>query len=219
MTDPYTANMRSNFLIIALILAIAVLSFFLFKSCNAATDPNAPAYTIDSLRTAMRHDSALFAQQSRLQNEIILNRTYEADSLQKKYDTAKLIIVAKGKEILALNARTKASKTVTDTSAYSRNCDTLTNQIDSMAQDIWTAGRTIDSLLFVNDDLKAAQQKQIENYQNQQAKERQSYNLIMQSYAAQHAYDSLLIKRTKKQRAGFAIVGGAAGVILRSIIK
>lgn len=205
-------------LLIITLAAVLVAVIALRDGCGAAADNENYIHTIDSLKRFMRSSLADYDKQHKSDSAHIASLSQDADTLRVRYNDIKQRATVQGRQLLALNEQVKQSIVKHDTAATIPLCDQLTHEIDSMAIVIWEGERRVDSLLFVNDDLKAVLTKANEKCNAQIELMRKVSSELAQNYEAQHQADAAQIRKEKKGKVIWAVVAvgiekGVEGVV------
>lgn len=206
---------KPNLILIIITLAAVLMAVIVMN--NSCNNTSVNTRYQDSITVLKRLNSTLaedYGKQRQSDSEQIAIATHEAEAYRALYDASRQEVNTKGKQLLATNERLKQALVAHDTPTVYIRCDSVSRELDSVAALVWAAERRVDSLLFVNDDLKAAQVAALNNCHVAIEKQRQVTSALVKQYEAQLRQDEAIISKQKRGRWLDRIIGvGIGGVV------
>lgn len=168
---------------------------------------------IDSFRSVIKSDSLNYVKVHQLDSIHIATTSAHADTLEAGYKYYRDQAVDKGRKLLDLNGRYQQARAQLDTILALSRCDSLSLALDSTAQLVWNAGRKVDSLLFVNDDLKNAQDTALAHCRITLGINSDNFSKSLMVYEAQLVSDQAALKKAKKGKVWGWVSAGVMTVL------
>lgn len=208
---------------IALFLAFAalVLIFTIYQGCGQAQQQVKLAQAhqqLDSAKAVLQDITTHYQQQAVKDSAGIAYLTRQVDSFKRGWDNSKTEIIARDKRITSLNADYKAARSQKDTVTSLAKCDSLSNENDSLHVELWTAGRRVDSLLFVNDDLKNAQDTALSHCTIALKATQGATRQLITNYESMLKYDQQQLRKSKTKGWLQTGLGAIIGYAIKAIL-
>lgn len=204
-----------SYIILFIVILIGVI-VILSRGCKS--DP-AVAKVIDSLKWVIRTDSISGEAKYKSDSSLIHDLHIALDTTTTALQEARKQFNVQGKKILATNKTLRAAFIIHDTSAVYLNCDTLSRQIDSIAQQKWNVDRELDRQIVLNEQLHSADSVALANCRVTLKQTQTISSLMGQNYEIMLQASQQEIKKAKRKNKLWGIGGGVLGAAIRSIFK
>jgi hypothetical protein len=210
--------MKKLAFVLLAVIVVGILSIMLYKGCNNPA-PTSKDKAIDSLLEKMKSDSiegeARYIQDSGLIHNLTIALDTAITSLAKERQR----FTIQGGRLLVTNKELRAALVAHDTASVYTRCDTLSRQIDSIAQVKWNVDRELDRQIVLNEQLRIADSTALAHCREDLKNTRSAASELVENYEAQRQADHAALKKAKRGKGLWGGIGAVAGAAIRSIFK
>ncbi len=206
-----------TFAVILALIIVAVITIYFAKGCNVSYPKSEIAKENDILKDKLNTITIEGEARHKLDSGLNHDLTVALDTTNKALTIANKKLAVRDKQIFAANKELHAALIVHDTPAVYKNAEYMAFQIDSMGTEKWNVDRELDRQIVLNEQLRLADSTALANCRGDLKHTREAASAYMSNVEIQHQQDQAALKKAKRGRGLWAVIGGAIGVAIKSI--
>ena len=198
------------------LLAIGVI--FFLKECNPPPAKTDIEKQNDALKDEINKITVEGETRYKQDSGLIHNLTIALDTTATALKEIRKQFDVRGKQILATNKELHAALIAHDTPRVYTNCEYLSFQIDSIAQVKWNVDRELDGMVILIEQIRDTDSTALSSCRGTLKKTQMNYAMLAGNYAIEHEDDRKALRKAKRGKGLWAVIGGAVGYVIKAIL-